>query len=200
MIVNNKKLAQFAGIAEGTILSDDEFEAVLVAFNAKRAEEDEERFQDALATAPNNAHVVTDTWTHGGICLRRGEVVYLKRDCDGLGSVMVTRSNAKTAQGFIWTCSLEEAEAHCSHVIDLCVEQAEELEWVDGGAGDFTIAASDGSWLSYGDWGRDTYGLHTEFDGKRQNVRIFAESRAEAVRTAERKLARIACGWRAINW
>ena len=115
-VINNKKLAQFAGIAEGTILSNEEFETILAAFNAELVKKDEERFQNALSIAPNYAYVVIDTWTHGGRCLRRGEIVYIKRDCDANGSAMITRSKNKTAQGFIWTCTPEEAEAHCSTV------------------------------------------------------------------------------------
>lgn len=119
MVISNKKLAEFANVPMGTIVTDEEGKAIIAAFNAKRAEEDEERYRNALATANRFAYIVTDTWTHGGISLRRGEVVFFKHGCDGDGMVMVTRSKAKTAQGLIWTCTPEEAHAHAAKAASL---------------------------------------------------------------------------------
>lgn len=66
--------------------------------------------------------------------------------------------------------------------------------------------SDDGSWLEYGDFGRDTYGLHTEIDGKQAIIRLFGSISGDVpegydlVAEADKLLDRIASGWRAVNW
>lgn len=50
-----------------------------------------------------------------------------------------------------------------------------------------------GNSLTYGDFGRDTYGLHTTIDGKGYVLRTWSRSNATDT------LQRLAAGWRPVN-
>ena len=72
--------------------------------------------------------------------------------------------------------------------------------------GQLAYIADDGNWLEYGRFGRDTYGLHTVFDGKEHVIHMFGNSSChvpdgyDLIAEADRLLDRIASGWRAVNW
>lgn len=118
-IIENKKLADFANKVVGEIVSDDEYKQLRAAFNAERKAADKARYNDSLVKAPKDAYIVTKTWQRNGISLRRGEVVYVKNHADGFGAAMVTRSKSKSAQGFVWTCGMEEVHQHAAKAKDL---------------------------------------------------------------------------------
>lgn len=112
MKVTDKKLAAFANLPVGTWLSTEEGKDLLHRYHAHVDELEQARFDGAAKTAPNFSRIVTKTWSRNGKSLHRGEVVYVKKDCDASGSCMVTRSKSRSAQGFIWTCSWDEIEEH----------------------------------------------------------------------------------------
>lgn len=119
MIIQNKKLAEFAGRPVGTILSAKEGENLLSAYHKHVEELDQARFAEAVKSAPNFARVITKTWSRDGRTLRRGDFVFVKKNCDGLGACMVTRSKSRTAQGIVWTCGWDEVAEHSTLAIAL---------------------------------------------------------------------------------
>ena len=110
--VQNKEQAEMFGLPVGYVLSKAEEARLRPLWEQHLVAQDEVRYQTSVSSAPNNAYVVTDTWQRNGKSLRRGEVVYVKAVCDGLGAAMVTRSKSRTAQGFMWTCGMDEIRAH----------------------------------------------------------------------------------------
>jgi hypothetical protein len=58
------------------------------------------------------------------------------------------------------------------------------------------------TWVTYGDFGRDTYGLHCELDGARHVACIHAEDDfSKGLERADSLLAKIENdGFRAVNW
>ena len=112
--VQNKEQAEMFGLPVGYVLGKAEEARLRPLWEQHLREQDEARYQAAVSSAPNNAYVVTDTWQRNGKSLRRGEVVYVKAECDGLGAAMVTRSKSKTAQGFVWTCGMDEVRAYAA--------------------------------------------------------------------------------------
>ena len=59
-----------------------------------------------------------------------------------------------------------------------------------------------GARLTYGDFGRDTYGLHVEVDGEKVTLCIRSEDKGHnaALKDAEQMLDQLAGGWRPVNW
>lgn len=51
-----------------------------------------------------------------------------------------------------------------------------------------------GNWLSYGDFGTDTYGLHTTIGEYEACICVSGTNDADAV------LEKLASGWRPVNW
>ena len=112
MKITDKKLAVFANLPVGTWLGAEESKDLLYRYRAHIDELEQARFDEATKTAPNFSRIVTKTWSRNGMSLRRGEVVYVKKDCDATGACMVTRSKSRSAQGFVWTCGWNEVEEH----------------------------------------------------------------------------------------
>ena len=119
MIIQDKKLAEFAGRSVGTILSKEEGIALLDAYHQHVAAVDNGRFNDAVKTASKWSRIVTKTWSRDGRTLRRGDVIFVKKGCDGFGACMVTRSESRTAQGTVWTCGWDEVREHSTLAISL---------------------------------------------------------------------------------
>jgi hypothetical protein len=112
MILNNAKLAKFAGKPLGTILSEDEGVALMRAYRQHGKAVANARFAEAVKAAPNFSRIVTKTWERNGRSLHRGDVVYVKPHADGLDAAMVTRSKSRTAKGMVWTCGMDEVREH----------------------------------------------------------------------------------------
>lgn len=72
--------------------------------------EDTKRFNRNILDNRRGARLVTKTWSRGGRSLRRGDVVFIKRINPNLADFMV--SFTRSAQGFCWTCTIEEIEEH----------------------------------------------------------------------------------------
>lgn len=119
MIVKNKKLAKFANLSVGTILGKEEGDKVLDAYREHVRAADQARYDNAVKSADTFARIVEKTWQSNGLSLRRGEIVFVKKNCDGLGSCMVTRSKSKSAQGTVWTCGWDEVVKHSSLAADV---------------------------------------------------------------------------------
>lgn len=117
--IKNHEMASMFRLPIGHVCSDAEEAAIKPVWSKHLAKRDEARYADALANAPKHAYIVTKTWQRNGISLRRGEVVYVKNHADGLGAAMVTRSKSKSAQGFVWTCGMEEVRQHAAKAKDL---------------------------------------------------------------------------------
>lgn len=75
-----------------------------------RKNEDNKRFNRNILDNRIGARIVTKTWSRGGRSLRRGDVVFIKRINPNLADFMV--SFTRSAQGFCWTCTIEEIEEH----------------------------------------------------------------------------------------
>ena len=117
--IKNHEMASMFRLPIGHVCSDAEEAAIKPVWSKHIAERDETRYANALANSPKHAYIVTETWQRNGISLRRGEVVYVKNNADGLGAAMVTRSKSKSAQGFVWTCGMEEVHQHAARAKDL---------------------------------------------------------------------------------
>ena len=77
--------------------------------------------------------------------------------------------------------------------------EADEDGWHEAGnLGE--IQDVDGNALVYGEYGPDTWGLFTDLDGAEHEFCIRAEGRADAKREANALLAKLAGGWRPLNW
>lgn len=57
-----------------------------------------------------------------------------------------------------------------------------------------------GDALTYGDFGRDTYGLTTVVDDKAVTLCIRCEVGDDAQAEADKILEKLASGWRPVNW
>lgn len=117
--IQNQEMASMFRLPVGHVCTDAEEATIKPAWSKHLAERDEARYSEALAMAPNHAYIVTETWQRNGTSLRRGEVVYVKGNVDMYGAAMVTRSKSKSAQGFIWTCGMEEVHQHAAKAKDL---------------------------------------------------------------------------------
>lgn len=113
----------------------------------------------------------------------------------------VTQKNVKFYRGHAAELSwLESQDAQNSYIIGLISDDmarhygVDTWESVDTGFGQEHHCGD--AWLTYGEFGSDTYGLHTTTDGEDTVWNIRAESIAEAKREASRFLARLAHGWR----
>lgn len=61
--------------------------------------------------------------------------------------------------------------------------------------------SSDGAWLEYGAFGRDTYGLHTTVDAEPCTICLRADYDEPApTKRADWLLDKLATGWRPANW
>lgn len=110
-IITDKRLAKVCGTVCGAIVTDGQYAGMLArlaAHEAARAAGDEANFARAVESAPSYAYIVTSPWNG----LRRGQVVYVKMDCDGSRRSMVTTSRSKSAQGMLFTCAHEAVAAH----------------------------------------------------------------------------------------
>lgn len=112
MKITNNKLAAFANLPVGTWLCAEESKDLMRRYYAHIDKLEQAKFDKAVKTAPDFSRIVTKTWSRNGKSLHRGDVVYVKKDCDASGSCMVTRSKSRSAQGFIWTCGWNEIEEH----------------------------------------------------------------------------------------
>lgn len=114
--VQNSKQAEVFGLPVGYVLGKAEEARLRPMWEKYLEEQDEAHYRDAISSAPDHAFIVTKTWQRNGRSLRRGEVVYVKGDADGLGAAMVTRSKSHSAQGFVWTCGMDEVRANTCKV------------------------------------------------------------------------------------
>ncbi len=117
--IQNIEMAEMFDLPVGHICSAEEEAAIKPVWSKHLADTDNARFAVAVETANDHAYIVTDTWQRNGKRLRRGEVVYVKGNADAMGSVMVTRSKSKSAQGFVWTCSMDEVHRHAAKARDI---------------------------------------------------------------------------------
>lgn len=72
--------------------------------------EDEQRYADALESAPHGSYIVKDTWNHGGRTLRKGTVVYIYDTRNIFRHIMVC--TCKSRQAMAWACDKEELKEH----------------------------------------------------------------------------------------
>lgn len=77
--------------------------------------EDEQRYADALETAPRGSYVVKDTWNRNGGTLRKGTVVFIYDTRNIFGEIMVCTS--KSRQTMVWTCGKGELKEHTVKVL-----------------------------------------------------------------------------------
>ena len=110
--IQNTEMARMFNLPVGLVLSKKQEAVIRPTWHAYLTAKDDQRFNQALATADKFARIVTKTWSNGGKTLRRGEVVYINPKADGLNHAMVTRSKSRTGVGFIWTCGMDEVRAH----------------------------------------------------------------------------------------
>lgn len=120
--IQNREMADMFNLPVGYVLGKAEEARIRVAWEQHLLAKDDARFDKALGSAPSHAFIVTDTWQRNGRSLRRGEVVWMKPDCDAFGAVMVTTTRG-SAQGFVWTCSKDELDAHATKAWRLRKEQ-----------------------------------------------------------------------------
>lgn len=113
-IIHNRKLADFANVAVGKIVSDAEYAQLLAAFNAERDAADEARYQAALLDAKPYESIVERTWSRNGMSLRRGTIVRFRRLVLGDVAVYHREPGKQGSKHGIWSCGLEELREHCS--------------------------------------------------------------------------------------
>ena len=108
--IQNREMADMFGLPVGCIVPEGDRERVSAEWSRHLTERDEARYAHAVETAPDYAHVVIRTWQRDGKRLRRGDVVYVVPNVDGMGAAMVTRT--KSRMSMIWTCGMEEVREH----------------------------------------------------------------------------------------
>lgn len=73
-VITDERYAEFAGLARGAIVTDEEFDAIKRGYHEQRDAETRRMFEEALSTAPDRARVVTKP---GFIGMRAGTVFYI---------------------------------------------------------------------------------------------------------------------------
>lgn len=106
--ITDKKFAEFAAKPVGSIVFDEEFDRLQAAYHAAIEDADEARYR--LAKEGRGGRVVTDTWQHGGMSFRRGEIVYVTAVGNSHGHWLVQRG--KSRQTRVFTATWPEIAAH----------------------------------------------------------------------------------------
>lgn len=105
-----RKMNEFLGRDRNAIMTQELADATYPEWRKAIAAEDDQRFADALKSAPCGSYVVKDTWSHGGRTLRKGMVVYTYDTRNIYGHIMVC--TRKSRQAMAWTCDKEEFKEH----------------------------------------------------------------------------------------
>lgn len=109
-----RKINEFLGRPPYALFdSEEEKEEAYAQWRMYVAQEDDERFEEAMRTAPYgpNVWIVTDTWQLGGRSLRRGQVIYTSKVKGSIGNIYLI-CTTKSRMSSIDTCGLDEIKRH----------------------------------------------------------------------------------------
>lgn len=108
------KMNEFLGRDRNAFMTQELADATYPEWRKAIEAEDEQRYADALETAPHGSYVVKDTWSRDGKTLRKGTVVYIYDTRNIYGHIMICTS--KSRQAMVWTCGKEELSKHSVHI------------------------------------------------------------------------------------
>lgn len=110
-----RKMNDFLGRDRNAFMTKELADATYPEWRKAVETEDEQRYADALETAPRGSYVVKDTWNRNGGTLRKGTVVFIYDTRNIFGEIMVCTS--KSRQTMVWTCGKEELKEHTVKVL-----------------------------------------------------------------------------------
>lgn len=105
-----RKMNEFLGRDRNAFMTQELADATYPEWRKAIAAEDDQRFTDAIKSAPHGSYIVKDTWSRDGKTLRKGTVVYIYDTRDIYWHIMVC--TRKSRQAMAWTCDKEELKEH----------------------------------------------------------------------------------------
>lgn len=105
-----RKMNEFLGRDSNAFMTQELADATYTEWRKAAEAEYEQRYADALESAPQGSYIVKDTWNHGGRTLRKGTVVYIYDTRNIFCHIMVC--TCKSRQAMAWTCGKEELKEH----------------------------------------------------------------------------------------
>lgn len=109
------KMNEFLGRDRNTFMTQELADATYTEWRKSVESEDEQRYADALKSAPHGSYVVKDTWSRNGGTLRKGTVVFIYDTRNIFGEIMIC--TRKSRQTMVLTCGKEELKEHTVKVL-----------------------------------------------------------------------------------